>query len=531
MQFEPANEIHAISEPGVRWSRVNVSESFPNVAKPLSWAFFGEGANLSWRPIFENFGLIAPGEPLPGSRDTGYIRLFFGRCAINMDAMSTDVKLMPGDHSADHARDLFSEDFDASPQLEGERFYDREKFLAYCHGVADIVVREFDEIMVFWRELVGPQGLVEGKDPVATYRDAFARYVRVQTNHSANSSLSQQHFSRATALAQDAGLPELASSLTTGIGDTFDTRAMAGLWAVSRGQRTLEDYLAELGFQETSGDDISTASWRESPGAIRALVENYRKMDESASPLASEHMRVAQRREAEARIIAALPEGRREEARAHFADLSRAMRVRELGKASYRVAIDVGRAAARARGRDLQRLGCIDAADDVFFLTVDECIDGPPRDFRDVVDERKAIHARYAQLDIPGSWTGNPEPIASETRMGSVEIVRGIGVSAGIAEGPVRVVIDHIAAEEMEPGEILVTSTTDPSWGPFFVMAGALVIDIGGPMSHGAIIARELGIPCAINTRDGTRQLRDGMIVRVDGGTGEVRVLAEADTR
>jgi pyruvate,water dikinase len=83
--------------------------------------------------------------------------------------------------------------------------------------------------------------------------------------------------------------------------------------------------------------------------------------------------------------------------------------------------------------------------------------------------------------------------------------------------------------EQLEAGEILVCETTNPSWVTLFLIADAMVIDIGGVISHGAIAARELGIPCVINTRDGTRRLRTGDIVRVDGATGTVEVLQRAE--
>ena len=101
-----------------------------------------------------------------------------------------------------------------------------------------------------------------------------------------------------------------------------------------------------------------------------------------------------------------------------------------------------------------------------------------------------------------------------------------MGVSPGIAEGTVRVVqdADSDQADDFEPGDILVCSITDPSWAPLLSVAAAVVIDIGGPLSHGAIVARELGIPCVINTVDGSRRLRTGDRVTVDGGAGSVRV-------
>ena len=93
-----------------------------------------------------------------------------------------------------------------------------------------------------------------------------------------------------------------------------------------------------------------------------------------------------------------------------------------------------------------------------------------------------------------------------------------------MVEGIARVITDP-HSEDLEVDEILVCETTDPSWASFFVVASAVVIDVGGPLSHGAIVARELGIPCVINTRTGTQQLRSGQRIRVDGSAGTVEVL------
>jgi phosphoenolpyruvate synthase/pyruvate phosphate dikinase len=92
-------------------------------------------------------------------------------------------------------------------------------------------------------------------------------------------------------------------------------------------------------------------------------------------------------------------------------------------------------------------------------------------------------------------------------------------------EGTARIITDHAKAYELAEGEILVCELTDPGWTPYFEIAAAVVIDIGGPLSHGAIVARELGVPCVINTGNGTRRIPAGARVRVDGGTGTVNLL------
>jgi pyruvate,water dikinase len=100
----------------------------------------------------------------------------------------------------------------------------------------------------------------------------------------------------------------------------------------------------------------------------------------------------------------------------------------------------------------------------------------------------------------------------------------GIAASTGIVEGRARV-LDDPDGQDIEEGEILVCRSTDPSWAVLFSLAAGLVIDIGSPLSHGAILARELGLPCVINTRHATTQIRTGDRIRVDGTNGTVTVL------
>ncbi len=126
-------------------------------------------------------------------------------------------------------------------------------------------------------------------------------------------------------------------------------------------------------------------------------------------------------------------------------------------------------------------------------------------------------------------FTGMPEPTTLTSCDAHDLTVTGVPASPGLVEGTVRVVHDPTAAEPLEPGEILVCRVTDPGWAPLFLTADGLVIDIGGAASHGAIIARELGIPSVIGTGNGTERLRTGDLVAVDGTRGVVTVVKRGD--
>lgn len=107
--------------------------------------------------------------------------------------------------------------------------------------------------------------------------------------------------------------------------------------------------------------------------------------------------------------------------------------------------------------------------------------------------------------------------------------VTGIGVSSGTVEGVARIVHDPDFAD-VQPDEVLVTTTTDPSWSSIMFISSAIVVDIGGALSHAAVVARELGVPCVVNTRDGTSVIKTGDRVQVDGRNGTVTILESASS-
>jgi pyruvate,water dikinase len=188
-------------------------------------------------------------------------------------------------------------------------------------------------------------------------------------------------------------------------------------------------------------------------------------------------------------------------------------------------AFDVARLSARTIGAELEGRGVLADAEDVFSLTMGELVADSVPDVRELVAFRRERRERYQGFELPESWVGMVEPLPAEVP--ATGRVTGLGVSPGVTEGRARIVADP-STDDLEPGEILVCETTDPSWAAYFLVAAGVVNDIGSAMSHGSIVAREVGIPCVTNTRNGTRVLRTGDLVRVDGGAGTVEVLSRA---
>jgi pyruvate,water dikinase len=246
---------------------------------------------------------------------------------------------------------------------------------------------------------------------------------------------------------------------------------------------------------------------------------------------------IAARREAIDELKAALPRSKQASVGLLCGAAARCVRTTEIGKASFLMALDGGRAATRAIGAAQRDAGRLDEVDDAFYLTIDELISGDtparlgltplPDDVMALVRFRRDRRAEYRRLELPLNFTGVPEPTLRDDDLGGAvgDVLRGVAGAPGVVEGTARVVIDPFDAEPLEPGDVLVCRFTDPSWAPLFSLADALVIDIGAAASHGAIVARELGVPCVIGTGDGTRRIRTGDRVRVDGSAGRVEIL------
>jgi phosphohistidine swiveling domain-containing protein len=179
---------------------------------------------------------------------------------------------------------------------------------------------------------------------------------------------------------------------------------------------------------------------------------------------------------------------------------------------------------AREQGRRLAGRGVLGSPDDVFYLTADELF-AEPSDAAGTVLRRRAERERLAALRLPIAFVApwEPEPDAAPLRAG--DGLTGVPAAAGRATGAVRVVTPD-TAHLLEPGEVMVTQVTDVGYTPLFGHAAALVTDIGGTMSHAAVVAREFGIPAVTDTAAGTVRLMDGMIVEVDGSAGTVVVVS-----
>jgi phosphohistidine swiveling domain-containing protein len=214
-----------------------------------------------------------------------------------------------------------------------------------------------------------------------------------------------------------------------------------------------------------------------------------------------------------------------------------AIRYRERVRLKQALLYSRCRRIALALGETLVGRELIAGADDVFYLGADELVEIAsggallPATTRALVSARRAELERASAIDPPDSFTlaegeyfSSPAP-KSEMRQVDDASLRGIPACGGRARGRATILSSATEAERLAPSDVLVTRQTDPGWGPVFFLISGLVIERGGMLSHGAIIAREFGIPCVVGVKGAMGRIPNGATIDVNGDSGVVDVV------
>jgi len=293
-------------------------------------------------------------------------------------------------------------------------------------------------------------------------------------------------------------------------------------------QRELAAFLAEHGHRTAAEIDLGMPRWSDDPTQVLGSLANYLRItDPTDHPDARFARGAAAAEAAVAQVVGEVR--RRSRVRAWVTGLA-LHRTRQLAGMRETHKDYLVRVLAHARaqlailGAELAGRGLLAAADDVFFLELREvaaALDGT--DQRALVADRRAEYDReLRRRHIPRVLLSDgTEPEAEHAAPAPEGALVGVPASAGTVTGVVRVVLDPADAH-LEPGEILVAPSTDPGWTPLFLTAGGLVMEMGGSNSHGAVVAREYGIPAVVGVPDATARLHTGQTVTVDGAAGTV---------
>ncbi|HEX4249839.1 MAG TPA: PEP-utilizing enzyme [Pseudonocardia sp.] len=516
------------------WTSGNVAEAFPGVCTPLGFSFMHAPVELALRAAFRDIGVFTAAQVYQPTRvEEQFWTAFAGRAAANMDQFRALADLTPGTSATAVEQQLFGY---VRPGTVDRNSYRRYPAIAVKAPavVARLGARHdahFAELRR-WRTatLPGVPALDRG-GCLLVLAGARARFEEMMRLHFLASFVGNGVVERLTATAEAVGGPALVARLLSGVGSD-ENQVAADLWDLAHGRLEQTVFLDRHGYHGPNEGQLDSVSWREVPELLDARLADYRTMGD-ASPRAPRLRSATQRADrarAAAELAAALPLPKRPPARLLVHLSGRFLALREQGKAGYLISFDVARAAARRLGALLSDAGVLARPADVFFLTEAELRAPDAGRAAALVPARRAAYLERQGQRLPDAWCGVPEAVAVVTEGASGPgspagtVLTGVGAGGGVVEGRARVVTDP-EKTELDEGDVLVCEATDPSWISLFVVAAGVVTDLGGMLSHGAIVARELGIPCVVGTRTASRAIRDGQRIRVDGERGVVELL------
>ncbi len=518
--------------PGVTWTTGNIAEAFPGVFTTFGLNFGFAPMEMAFRRMFYDLGVYSKAElRVPSEVEDCFWAVFDGWGAGNIDKFRDIANRMPGTTASAVEQQLFGF---VRPETVDENTLSRYPFI--LTKAARWLIRTPKRHDAMFAELrrwrLEQLERVDGLDEaglVAVLADARRRFEDIMSIHMGVAMISSSIAEKVGALAKEVGQEGLEAALLSGVGSD-ENEVAHDIWALAHDRISLREFTDRHGYHGPGEGQLHGVTWREDPAPVLARLDDYRAVP-ADSPRAPRNRSAAQarhRREALDRLLAATKAAKRPVVTGVVRIAARFLALREQGKAGYLLTYDVARAAARRLGAQLQQRGMVDTADDVFHLSYDALRTGIRTDQRDLVAQRAAQHTERKQFRLPKAWSGSPDLVKvaelPAERLSTGEVLTGVAASGGVAEGRARVVGDPDEVE-LDDGDILVCETTDPAWVPLFLVAGAVVTDHGGLLSHGPIVARELGIPCVCGTESGSRRIVDGQLIRVDGDRGTVAAL------
>jgi phosphohistidine swiveling domain-containing protein len=518
----------------LHWTTHNLGEVMPGVQTPLSFSVWQRAMDWASHNNAYELGAMSRAEGdgnFPQPLESPLLRQFYGRVGFQVEYFCVFGDRMPGTTGEQVCESILGHvpgDIPFHPTHRRVGAVAVRYPYVFATNPAR-VRREAEAGRAWYRQLIARLATADRRAATTAFTEATEHLERAVSLQALTLLGSIQPLWQAIeAIVARTGIGD--AGLFSGMGGA-EANLVRDIWRASRGQLTAAQVQQRHGFHGPVEGELSCHTWREDPTPLHDLIARYAAKDDCADPIALEHRKDAERREAVGRVLAATPRLSRPATRLALDLAATRIPLRGIAKETFLEAFDAARAAARRIGDLLVTEGALQEREDVFYLRKSELLRQIPRDVRELVSSRRELRDEHKRYVLPAEWKGTPQAQLISDGGGdrSLEAVDGVGVSDGIVEGTARVVIEPDFTEVQE-GEILVAPFTDPGWASILFISSALVVDIGGALSHAAVVARELGIPAVVNTGDGTRVLRTGDRLRVDGSTGRVEVLQRAAT-
>ncbi len=568
------------------YTRANIGEVFPDPVSPLSFFFFENegglgGAELGFRNAYYRIGVMEPGE-LPED-ECVFLGVTGGYAYLNASALRMLGHRAPG-MTAQDIDDSFFGDAPGVPEFVVKPGFDRPDLTAKIAetffwvmttpNLPDVLA---DEEMVNSLRANRPDlGAMSDKE-LSDYAMELAdtHFEKLFTEHIFISFLATLPMGIIVAVCEAVGQPDAALKLMAGLGDVESAAPSMMMWDLGRtvaGSAALieifdqgldgldarlrasadsgtnsdaaafatafDDFLYRYGARGPNEWETRSPTWETEPDLALAAIDRMRLSDPSQAPQTSNEQRAAEREALGTALAAAIEAD--PEAHGQFVAALNAAKVfmpgRERTKTNCIKLIHELRMALMEMGRRRVANGEWNNVNDYGLFTrpelialVDEGASIDPAELQRRADLFEEVSALQEPFLFHG---GRPDPSTYPRRDAVVtepvtggETVQGVPGCPGNYRGTARVVLDSHDPTALNPGDILVAPITDPSWTPLFVPAGAVVVDVGAPLSHAIIVSRELGIPCVVSATDATKRIPDGATIEVNGDTGAVTVI------
>ena len=294
-------------------------------------------------------------------------------------------------------------------------------------------------------------------------------------------------------------------------------------------QQEIKKFLAKYGHRSCQEIDIGVPRWQEDPGYVIGLIQAYinQKNYEQAIEKFQKDMDAADK--AVKTIINQLyeKEAHRDARRVEklLINYRKMFGVREFPKFIMTNGVSIFRKVFLDIGETLQKNEKLDHKQDIFFVTLKDIKSGEK--LQKLVERNKKTYQKeLLRSPVPRVVTSTGEVICSALEEGNDHEYSGIPVSPGVYIGRVRVLNYPEEGSELSHGDILITKSTNPAWTPLFLKIGGLIMETGGPLSHGSVVAREYGVPAIAGVKDATKRFRNGQSIRINGETGRIDIIS-----
>jgi rifampicin phosphotransferase len=355
-----------------------------------------------------------------------------------------------------------------------------------------------------------------------------------------------------------AASPRLTAEFDAGVGGLYkrlQAAADGGDAEVKSFAVALDRFLTDWAFRGPNEWELRCPTWGTDPEIALAALDRVRLAPADASPAVAAERRAAERQAAADQLRGALADNPdvlgQLNAALHAAELW--CRARERQRTTVAMLVHEQRLTALELARRGVAAGVIERPEQIYMLLADELEtfvaalegdraggpaagagEGEGATLGAVLADREQRYLELFDYEPPFVVAGDPPPLeqwarrsqaAPAARLAAGEVIQGVPGCPGTARGTARVVLDPSDPSQLGPGDVLVAPITDPSWTPLFLPAAAVVVEVGSPFSHAAIVSRELGIPCVVSAGAATQRIADGATVEVDGTTGTVTLI------